>query len=100
MYVYVKTTSSAEKGEPSEYLTPCLSFHVTVVRSAETPPLATVGISAARRRTGAPLLSNAASGSRMTRDASESLVPVDWWPLRIVGACQYKIGRASCRERV
>jgi hypothetical protein len=35
----------------------------------------------------------------MSRDASESFVPVDWWPLRIVGACQYRILRSPPAPR-
>src|SRR3954470_13109285 len=44
----VNATSSALNGVPSDHLTPVRSFHVTVFESAETPPLAGVGISNAR----------------------------------------------------
>jgi len=85
----VKATSSALKGVPSDHLTFWRSFHVTVMRSADTPPLATVGISAAR-----PFASGFASGpydasgSVTRRAASLSLMPVARCGLRIVGACQ------------
>ena len=88
-YVNVATTSSAVNGVPSDHFTPVRSFQVTVVKSAETPPLAAVGISAARPfATGKPSFPNDASGSVMRRDASASLVPVAWCRFKIVGACQ------------
>ena len=91
-YVNVNATSSAVKAVPSDHLTPVRSFHVTVVKSADTPAFATVGISAARPlASGFPSGPYDASGSRIRRDASLSLVPVAWCGLRIVGACQYRM---------
>src|SRR5438093_9369626 len=86
----VKATSSAVNALPSDHLTPCFSFHVTEVKSADTPPFATVGISAASAL-GIGLASGPqeASGSVTSLAASLSLMPVARWPLRIVGACQY-----------
>src|SRR3981081_2547413 len=63
----VKTTSSAVTGVPSDHLRPGFSFQVTFVKSADTPPFATVGISAARPfATGLAAGPHDASGS-MTR---------------------------------
>ncbi len=45
---YVKTTSSAVKGSPSDQVTPSLSFQVTVRPSALTSPFSGVGTSLAR----------------------------------------------------
>src|SRR6266540_6590590 len=96
----VNATSSAVNAEPSDHFTPCFSFQVTVRRSADTPPFATVGISAAR-----PFASGFASGpydasgSVTSRAASLSLVPVARCALRIVGACQYRIFRSSPAPR-
>src|SRR5688572_2960031 len=85
----VNATSSAVNGAPSDHLTPVRSFHVTSVRSAFTPPLETVGISAARPfASGLPSGPHEASGSRTRRAASKSLVPVERCGFRIVGACQ------------
>ena len=87
-YVQLKTTSALEKAEPSDHLRPGFSFQVTVVRSFDTPPLTTVGISAARTATGLPSGPYAAIGSIIKRDASLSFVPPAWCGFRIVGACQ------------
>src|SRR5438132_3284672 len=88
----VKTTSSAVTGLPSDHLRPGFSFQVTVLKSADTPPFATVGMSAARPfATGFAAGPHEASGSMTRRDASLSLVPVAWCGFRMVGACQYRI---------
>src|ERR1051325_3498693 len=89
--VNVKTTSSAVTAVPSDHFRPGRIFHVTVVKSADTPPFATVGISdAIAFATGFASGPHEASGSTTRRDASLSLVPVAWCGLRIVGACQYR----------
>jgi len=41
-------TSSAVKSLPSDHFTPFLSFQVTLMLSAATPPLPNVGISSAK----------------------------------------------------
>ena len=64
MYLDVNTTSSAVTAVPSDHLSPSMSFHVTVVKSEETPPFATVGISFARPfAAGFPSTPHEASGS-------------------------------------
>src|SRR5437764_15282275 len=55
------------------------------------PPLSIVGISAASTAIGLPSGPEAASGSRMSRDASWSLVPCARCTVSVVGACQYRI---------
>src|SRR3954465_8507966 len=55
------------------------------------PPLSSVGISAASTAIGLPSGPEAARGSRMSRDASWSLVPWARCTLSVVGACQYRI---------
>src|SRR3954470_5132511 len=88
-YLNVNATSLALNGVPSDHVTPVRSFQVTVLKSAVTPPLDGVGISAANPfGTGRPSLPNDASGSRTRRLASASFVPVAWCAFRIVGACQ------------
>ena len=57
---------SAVKGLPSCHLTPCFSFQITLMPSAERPPLALVGASAARQGIRLPSLSQPASGSKKT----------------------------------
>src|SRR5260221_4002258 len=97
----VNTTSSAVTAEPSDHLRPSFSFQVTVLKSAETPPFATVGIVAARPfATGLASGPHEASGSITRRDASLSLVPVAWCGVRIVGACQYRIFRSPPSPRL
>src|SRR6266851_7902181 len=90
-YCQVNTTSSAVNGDPSDHLMPGLSFHVMLFWSLATPPLSRVGISAARTAIGLPSGPEAASGSRMSREASWSLVPWARCTFRVVGACQYRI---------
>jgi len=90
-YCQVKTTSSAVKGVPSDHLMPGLSFHVMLFWSLAIPPLSRVGISAASSATGLPSGPEAASGSRMSREASWSLVPWARCTFSVVGACQYRI---------
>src|SRR5207249_1468081 len=53
--------------------------------------LSIVGISAASTAIGLPSGPEAASSSRMSRDASWSLVPWARCTFRVVGACQYRI---------
>src|SRR5258708_7089285 len=78
--------------EPSDHFSPGRSLQVTVVKSDDTPPFATVGISAASPfAIGWASGPHDASGSITNRDASLSFVPVAWCGLRIVGACQYRI---------
>src|SRR5258708_38972845 len=48
IWVNVNTTSSAVTADPSDHLRPGFSFHVTVGKSLETPPFATVGMLSAR----------------------------------------------------
>src|SRR5438105_8915249 len=55
------------------------------------PPLSMVGTSAASTAIGLPSGPEAASGSRMSRDASWSLVPCARCTFSVVGACQYRI---------
>src|SRR5882762_3099648 len=55
------------------------------------PPFSSVGISAASTAMGLPSGPEAASGSRMSREASWSLVPWARCTFRVVGACQYRI---------
>ena len=59
----VKTQSSAVNGLPSCHVTLRLSFQVTDLPSAATPPFSRVGISAARMGTRLPSLSQTARGS-------------------------------------
>src|SRR2546430_1328983 len=64
MYLDVNTTSSAVTAVPSDHLSPLTRFHVTVVKSEETPLLSTVGISfASPFATGLPSTPHEASGS-------------------------------------
>src|SRR3989442_1115980 len=91
MYVKVPTTSSAVNTVPSDHFTPVRSFQVTLVKSLATPPFATLGISAARPFASAwPFLSQDASGSTTSREASLSFRAVAWGWFRMVGACQYR----------
>jgi len=53
------------------------SFQVMVVRSSDTPPFSTVGISAARKGTSSPFSLARASGSMTRLAASISLVPLE-----------------------
>ncbi len=62
-YSQVKTQSSAVNGCPSCQVTPRLSFQVTLLPSAATPPFSRVGTSAARMGTRLPSLSQLPSGS-------------------------------------
>src|SRR5258708_30002741 len=55
------------------------------------PPFSSVGIPAAGTAMGLPWGPEAASGSRMSREASWSLVPWARCTFRVVGACQYRI---------
>src|SRR6266851_1623626 len=55
------------------------------------PPFSRVGMSAASTAIGLPSGPEAASGSRMSREASWSLVPCARCTFRVVGACQYRI---------
>ena len=59
----VNTTSSAVNGWPSCQVTPFLSFQVTLLPSAASPPLSRVGTSAARIGTRLASPSQTASGS-------------------------------------
>src|SRR5262245_25566041 len=63
MYRYVKRTSFAVNGTPSDHLMPGLSFHVTDLPSGATWPFSRDGISAARKGTSWPSASKLASGS-------------------------------------
>src|SRR5438046_484633 len=69
-YFHVKTTSSAVKALPSDHLIPGASFQVTLVPSAEKPPLALVGISETKLATGLPSPPIEAKGSVTRRAAS------------------------------
>jgi hypothetical protein len=62
-YCHVKTTSSAVNGRPSCQATPRFSRHTTDLPSRATPPLAMLGVSAARTGTTVPSVSMSASGS-------------------------------------
>ena len=62
-YCQVNTQSSAVKGWPSCQVTPLFNFQMTVLPSADRPPLPCVGTSAARMGTRLPSLSQQASGS-------------------------------------
>src|SRR5438105_11329285 len=88
-YFQVKTTSSAVNALPSDHFRPDFSFHVTVLPSAENPPLALVWISVTRLATGLPSAPIEASGSVTSRDASKSFVPCARCEFKIVTACQY-----------
>ncbi len=86
---FTPSVLSAVTADPSDHLRPGFSFHVTVVKSLETPPFATVGmLSASAFAIGFASGPHDASGSITRRDASLSLVPVAWCGFRIVGACQ------------
>ena len=74
-YSAVNATSAAVTGLPSDQSRPSRSLQVTVPRSGDTPPLATVGTEAASQGTRFPDSSNRASGSRIIDAASTSLVP-------------------------
>src|SRR6266566_1023926 len=98
---HVKITSEDVNAVPSDHLMFGLSFHVTVVKSLEMPPLATVGTSEASIATGVvPFGPMAASGSMTSRDPSKSLVPWFRCGLRRVTACQYRILRSPPAPRV
>ena len=84
----MNTASSAVNSDPSDHLTPFLIFHVIEVKSFETPPLATVGITSASHATIFPFSSYRANGSRTTDEASSSLVPPDRFGFIVDGACQ------------
>jgi hypothetical protein len=56
-YWAVKTASSAVTGVPSDQTRPSLSTQVISVRSSETPPFSTVGMSSARKGTKVPVSS-------------------------------------------
>ena len=62
-YSQLNTKSSDVKGLPSCHLTPGLSFQVTDVPSAASPPFWIEGISAARTSFMLPSASQQASGS-------------------------------------
>jgi hypothetical protein len=90
-YSALKTTSSAVNGVPSCQVTPRLSFQVTLLPSAATPPLARLGISAASTGCSSPSASQRASGSNKMRAASASLVPVAKCGFSCVGPCHDRI---------
>src|SRR5262249_55081682 len=73
----VALISADVTAEPSDHFRPSFSFHVTLFPSAATEPSAWDGIALAR--TGifgyVESIEVMASGSRTTREASESLVP-------------------------
>src|ERR1700741_3030469 len=62
-YSQLNTTSSAVNGRPSCHSTPFLSFQVTDVPSAATPPFSISGIWTASTGTRSPSGSHAASSS-------------------------------------
>jgi len=76
-YCQVNTASAEVTGVPSDHTRPGFSFQVIVVRSSETPPFCTVGMSSARKGTRTPPASNRAIGSITRLAASMSLVPPD-----------------------
>ena len=86
-YCQLKTTSSAVNGLPSCHCTPRLSFQVTDLPSAASPPFSRLGISAASTGKRSPSGSQRASGSWKMREASCSLVPVAKCGLSNVGPC-------------
>ena len=86
-YCQVKTASLAVTGEPSDQSSPSLSFQVIVVKSADTPPFSTVGISCARSGARSPLVV-ARHGSITRLAACRSLVPPDRYGVMIEIACQ------------
>ena len=53
-YCQVKATSAEVTGVPSDHTRPSFSFQVMVVRSSDTPPFSTVGISSASHGTMVP----------------------------------------------
>jgi hypothetical protein len=71
----VNTTSSAVNGEPSDHLTPGLSFQVTEMKSGEMPPFSSVGRLSASRDVSSPFSLKLASGSKTIEDANPSLIP-------------------------
>ena len=88
---HVNTTSSAVKGFPSCHWTFRLSFQVTERPSFATPPLSSVGTSAARTGTRLPSGSIAASGSLKSRDPSLSFTPTARWQFRMLTACHQSV---------
>ena len=87
-YSPVNFTSADVTADPSDHLSPLFSFHVIDLRSALTPPFATVGISSAKNGTSAPVSLYLANGSIIIEDDSMSLVPPDRYGFNIEGACQ------------
>ena len=87
-YCHVKTTSCAVRLLPSDQARSSRSVHVMEVRSSATPPLSSVGMSAARAGTSTPSGSYFASGSSVMAPASRSLNPPERYGLSVEGACQ------------
>ena len=74
-YSPVNLTSADVTADPSDHLRPLFNFQVIDLRSALTPPLATVGISSAKKGTSAPVSLYLAKGSIIIEEDSMSLVP-------------------------
>ena len=87
-YCAVNTRSAEVTGVPSDHSRPSFSFQVMDVRSSDTPPFATVGISSVRYGTKEPFWSKRAIGSMTTAEDSISFVPPDKYGFKIEGACQ------------
>ena len=73
---------------PSDQTTSSRIFQVILVRSAEMPPFSRGGTRVARTAAISPFGLYSASGSMTSDAASTSLVPLERYGLRIVGACQ------------
>jgi gamma-glutamylcysteine synthetase len=84
----VNAKSAEVSGVPSDHMMPSAMVQVIEVRSSDTPPFSTVGISSASHGTIVPVLSKRAIDSSTSDADSISFVPPDRNGFSVEGACQ------------